>query len=115
MEVKPTDELAARLDELDQEIQKVRSDVARFHHEGERHFIDQGSKETDPAVQASLCRLEELAKSSQAIERRVDNDNASAPQMKSRTRLRELQREIDQVRKAVEQFHHQGERHFIDE
>jgi hypothetical protein len=114
MEVKPMDELTARLDELDQEIQKVRSDVARFHHEGEQHFIDQGSTRTDPAVQASLHRLEELAKSSQALERRVGNANASAPEI-SRTRLRELQREIDQVRKAVEQFHHQGERHFIDE
>jgi outer membrane murein-binding lipoprotein Lpp len=106
-------DLAARLDQLDQEVEKVRGDVARFRHEGERHFVDQESTAIDPAARASLQRLDELAKSWHAIKRRVDDDAGSAA-MSRRALLSELQRGIDEVRKAIEQPH-KGERHFIDE
>ena len=56
----PAAQISADLDELERHIEQVRHEVAQFHHQGERHFIDQGSRGTDPAVEASLERLKSL-------------------------------------------------------
>ena len=108
-------QIAADLDELERHIDRVRRDVARFHHEGERHFIDQASREADPGLEASRQRLKFLDKQWHASSRQVAQHDPSTPAaLNAQDRLRELQQHIEQVRRDVAQFHHEGERHFGD-
>lgn len=107
--------ITADLDELERHINQVRADVAKFHHQGERHFIDQGSSTTDPALQASVQRLKFLAQQWHATSRQVAEHDPNAPDViKTQDRLRQLQRHIEQVRRDIAESRRENERHFID-
>jgi hypothetical protein len=66
-------------------------------------------------LQASLQRLKFLDKQWQASRRQVAQHDPSTPAViNAQERLRQLQQHIEQVRRDVAKFHHEGERHFGD-
>jgi hypothetical protein len=107
-------DLAADLERLGRDIQRVRGAVARFHHDGERHFCDAEHDALQESLDASERQLDHLDNRWRAkhtggtaeAETRLSSD----PSYK----LVQLRRDICQARSGLLQTGPNTARHFCD-
>ena len=104
---------AEELERLERDIERVRADVARFHHHDERHFYD-----------AETAAAQTLLESQEALDRLAERWRTSGQQSKAGAepchtvdddqRLTQLRRHIEQAHRDLDDARHKGERRFCD-
>lgn len=102
------------IDELQARIDRLREDVAAVHG-GERHLSDGNSADFEAALAESGETLEALHRQWEA-EHAPPGGPRPHPEAGAATgdRLTALRIQIEEVRRDVARFHHEGEPHFSD-